>query len=608
MISKLEGSSHNDGGEVVEGDGEQYVFSNTLKSEKWGKISFSDAAEKIAKNIAKYEENLEEGDDITKSTAESMIQAWQQKLGELREEQEGKREEKFMEMVNSGADKETLMQNFPDLTEQMMAQQAMAGQQEQEQMQQENPMGDIDMSALSPEDQQLIGARYGLPHMNHGGSHDDFEPYDFNTYANNIIGMGKENNFDLGNDYTPSRSDLLESLTLNFPEEGFFNKDKKTGKQANYMTADAAYEGLMSDFSKKRSAHIEEATGLKGKPNRSNYRTKDEVSGKTSWNEGGQAKMSQDEAAWKMYNSGLGMNWSDNYGADAGISERKYYKAFYNDLIAKGTDADLAKTLTEKEKLKKVNLDAANLETATEEAELTDVEKAARLIEEQQAENNQNRMLGDIGNTLINMSPTAYNFAKGNEDAEVEQFQRNKNEDEVEGLLRGNTVKDVSQELQQNEDTFNNLKYLARDASDGSSANAMNTLLRGQIFKQDADAATYEAAEESNNANRMLLADYLNKSGETDRGEEIRRTGINSQNKAAVEAFKAKGWEGLSGANQLKEQMNNQVNRDEQLKGLLDDIYPDVHLYKTETGGVDLEGLIKAHPELSDQLREYFKK
>ena len=237
--------------------------------------------------------------------------------------------------------------------------------------------------------------------------------------------------------------------------------------------------------------------------------------------------MSQDEAAWKMYNSGLGMNWSDNYGADAGISERKYYKAFYNDLIAKGTDADLAKTLTEKEKLKKVNLDAANLETATEEAELTDVEKAARLIEEQQAENNQNRMLGDIGNTLINMSPTAYNFAKGNEDAEVEQFQRNKNEDEVEGLLRGNTVKDVSQELQQNEDTFNNLKYLARDASDGSSANAMNTLLRGQIFKQDADAATYEAAEESNNANRMLLADYLNKSGETDRGEEIRRTGIN---------------------------------------------------------------------------------
>ena len=136
----------------------------------------------------------------------------------------------------------------------------------------------------------------------------------------------------------------------------------------------------------------------------------------------------------------------------------------------------------------------------------------------------------------------------------------------------------------------------------------MNTLLRGQIFKQSADAATYEAAEESNQANKIVLADYLNKSGENNKAENIRVEGINSQNRAAVEAFMAKGWEGLSGSNQLRQQMKNQVDNDETLKGLLDDIYPDVHKYKTETGGVDLEGLIKAHPELADQLKEYFKK
>ena len=45
MLSKLEGSSHEAGGEEVSGDGEQYVFSKTLKSDSW-KMNFAKAAEK----------------------------------------------------------------------------------------------------------------------------------------------------------------------------------------------------------------------------------------------------------------------------------------------------------------------------------------------------------------------------------------------------------------------------------------------------------------------------------------------------------------------------------------------------------------------------------
>ena len=595
MVSKLEGSSHDAGGEIVSGEGEQYVFSNELKSDKWGNISFSDAAEKIAKNISKYEGNAEEGDDITKSTAESMIAAWEQKLVELRGEQETKREEKFIEMVNSGADKNTLMQNFPDLTEQMMAEEQMAAQQPQGEldMQADNPMGNIDMEGLAPEDQQLIGAKYGLPHYNNGG---EFDPYDFNSYTNDNVDffklslMGDEDlNLSVGKDGRPSKKDLTSILTQNFEEDGaLFNGDM-------YNDAGLLSDAILTDYGTKRSAHIEEATGLKRKPKRGDYK-------------GVENTLQKDKASWSMYNSGLSGNWSENFGADSDMSERKYFKTFYNDLISKGTDPELAATLLAKEKMKKADLDNANLETATEETELSDSDKAARLIEQQQASIKNKRMLGDIGNGLMNLAPTIYNFAKGTEDAEVEQFQSNQNEDEVEALLRGLTKKDISEELRQNDASFNNLKYLARDASDGSSANAMNTLLRGQIFKQSADAATYEAAEESNQANKIVLADYLNKSGENNKAENIRVEGINSQNRAAVEAFMAKGWEGLSGSNQLRQQMKNQVDNDETLKGLLDDIYPDVHKYKTETGGVDLEGLIKAHPELADQLKEYFKK
>tara|TARA_R110002012_G_scaffold37023_3_gene104097 strand:- start:6965 stop:10264 length:3300 start_codon:yes stop_codon:yes gene_type:complete len=610
MLSKLEGSSHDDGGEVVDGEGEQYVFSNKLKSDKWGNISFSDAAEKIAKNISKYEEKVTEGDDITKSTAESMIQAWQQKLVELREEQETKRQEKFIEMVNSGAGKEELMQNFPDLTEQMMAEEAMASQQEEQQMPQDNPMGNIDMSELSAEDQQLIGARYGLPHKNHGGPHDDFDPYDFNTYTTDNVDffktalMGDEDlNLSLGKDYKPNKKDLTSILTENFEEDGALFKGD------TYTDAGLLSDAILADYDSMRSAHVKEATGLTRKPKRGDYRTttEDKETGTTTTTLD-KIKYDQDAAAWKMYNSGLGMNWSENYGADAGISERKYYKTFYNDLIAKGTDPELAKTLTEKEKITKAKLDAANIELAEKKVELTDEEKAALLIQERQSWQKNKKLLGDIGNTMVDMAPTMYNFMKGNEDAEVEQFQGNKNDEEVEQILRGLTKRDISQELETNEETFNNLKYLARDASDGSSANAMNTLLRGMKFKQDADAAVYAAENESNQQNKTILAEFLNKSGAADRDEEIRIAGINSENRAAVEAFKAKGWEGLSGSNQLRQQIQNQINRDDTLKGLLDDIYPDVHKYKTETGGIDLEGLIEAHPELEEQLREYFKK
>mgnify|MGYP003632314107 CR=1 FL=1 len=603
MLSKLHGKSHDDGGEVVEGDGEQYVFSDKLKSDKWGNITFADAAEKIAKNIAKYESSLEDGDDITKSTAEAMIQAWQVKLEDLRGEQEQARQEKFIEMVNSGASKDELMQNFPDLTEQMMAEEAMAAQGgQEEQMPQDNPMGNIDMSQLSPEDQQLIGARYGLPHMNHGGSHDGFDPFDFNSYASSFtdegLFYGKTPDFNLDKKYQPNRKDLVSLLTSSFPIEG----EEFQGK--TYLNADDLADAYLTDYNTQRSAHIEDATGLKVKPRRKDYKSTDETTGKTSVDK---VKLQQDKAAWSMYNSGLSGNWSENFGADANMSPRKYFKTFYNDLISKGTDPELAATLLEKEKMQKAELDAANLELEAQKKELTPEQQAAALIEERQSWNKNKKLLGDIGNTMVNMAPTMYNFMKGNEDAEVEQFQGNKNDEEIQQILDGLSKKDISQELEQNEETFNNLKYLARDASDGSSANAMNTLLRGMVFKQDADAAAYESQHESNQQNKTLMAEFLSKSGDADRKERIRVAGINSENRAAVEAFTAKGWEGLSGANQMRMKLQNQVNHDETLKGLLDDIYPDVHKYKTETGGVDLEALIKAHPELAKELQDYFK-
>lgn len=128
MLSELKGKSHASGGEMVDGGaGDQVVFSTKLKSDVW-KTSFADAAKKIGKKIEHFENKASEGDHITKQTADAMIKSWIVKLQELQIEQESKRKNKFMELLNDGASLEELETNFPDLTKQFMESQ---GQQTQ---------------------------------------------------------------------------------------------------------------------------------------------------------------------------------------------------------------------------------------------------------------------------------------------------------------------------------------------------------------------------------------------------------------------------------------------------------------------------------------------
>lgn len=617
-VSMLEGASHEQGGEEVTGEGEQYVFSKKLRSDTWKK-TFADAAETIAKNIEKFEKvsTEEDSDEITKSTANAMIQSWTQKLMELQQEQETVRKEKFMDMMNNGAPAEELQQSFPDLYEQFMQEQALQeqaqlqgaqGNMEQEAQMAANPMGDIDMSALSGEAQQMVGAKYGLPQMNHGGPHDDFDPYDFNTYTTDNVDffktalMGDEElNLSLGKDYKPSKKDLTSILTENFEEDGALFKGDI------YTDAGLLSDAILTDYDLMRSAHIQEATGLKGKPNRSNYRTKDAESGKTSWNEGGQEKMSQDKAAWKMYNSGLGVNWSENFGADAGISERKYYKTFYNDLIAKGIDADLAKTLTEKEKLKKAKLDAANLELENQETELTDEQKAEQEIEKLARMKKNKEVLGNIGTSIADLAPTLYNFAMGNKKAAKTPYVGNKYEDDILDNLEKLGNVDIEDQLDQHEQTLSMAKYLARQHSDGSSGGYMTILNQFMNAKTQADRKAYFDKYKLDSAALTTINESKYNLGEKDRLENISRQDQDLQNEAAKQAFTAKGWEGISGYSQLQQKMKNSANRDEELRGLLDDIYPDASLYMTEEGDIDIQKILGENPELIEWFQKYFK-
>ena len=195
-------------------------------------------------------------------------------------------------------------------------------------------------------------------------------------------------------------------------------------------------------------------------------------------------------------------------------------------------------------------------------------------------------------------------------------FIENENEAQIRQNLELLTNTDITSALKENEDNFNQLKYLAREGSDGSSGSMMNTLLRGQNFQNEADAKLFEGKTKADQLGLKIANESLFSLGENNRAEGVRVDTAQAKNRAAVQAFEAKGWEGLSGYNQLQTKMKNEMAHDKQLQGLLKHIYPDAELYINRDGGIDFDKLsesgdfdklIEKYPELKEIIGKYIQ-
>jgi len=632
MVSMLNGPSHEKGGINVQSEDGQYVFSKSLNSKTWG-MSYADAAEKIGKNIAKFKTEMEEGDEITKSTAASMIEAWTQKLNDLQSEQETTRQTKFMELLNSGAAPEELQEKYPDIFQQYMQ------QQQQEQLSevamqsiagpqggmQDNPMGNIDMSQLSTQDQQLVTAKYGgTPKAENG-----FDPYDFNRYFGEIFDNNDFESFDLNKKYQPNRGDVMDWLTANYPDGGFEIGDE------TFMNNKDAYKALMSGFGDWRSGELSDLNVPGSKPNKYNEPymvetttknpwyveggTEDEFITGMDWADGGKELFQQDKNLWNYYNMGLGVDWDENFGMDANLSKKQYFKALEARLLSEGKDVQDIKSIIEREKIA-YDENLVNLENIENNKPLTDKEKADALAKQLR---NQELMkkFGNFANNALTdlktLAPSIYNMKKSKEGAEIEPFVSNTNELRIDrNLDRLTNSFDIQSMLDENEMNFNNLKYLMRDVSDGNSGNAMNALLRGQLSQNEADRKAFLTEAQLETQGLQIQNESLFNLGERNRQEQVRVNEANAMNRAAQEAFEAKGWEGLSGYSQLKDQMANQMSNDKQLAQMLNMIYPDAHLYMNRNGTMDinklmqsgdLDKLMEQYPQLKEYIGNYFK-
>ena len=628
MVSMLEGNSHEtmdkDGhtGEIVQNAEGQYVFSKSLKSKTW-QMNFADAAEKIGKNIKRFKKEMETGDSITQSTAASMIESWNKQLTTLQQEQEGARQVKFMDLMNSGANEQELMEKFPDIYQQFQAEQQEAQLSEAAAQSiagptgamQDNPMGNIDMSQLSADEQQLVGAKYGLPQKETGGPID----YDFNRYFGEAMGNNEFESFGLDNNYMPDKKGLMSYLTANYPDEGF------TLGENTYTSPKDMYGALLEGFTSSRNEKLTAAGIPTSRPSGDDYKVDVEqlnpATGEmeTSWDwiEGGKQKMKTDRAKYKVNNMGLPYGFDENFGADANLSKRQYFKAMEASYAADGKTKDEIKSLIARDKIK---YDENSLLQNSQETPLSAEDQAAALAEKLASGARNKKILDGVTsglNTLATLAPTAYNFSKGNEAAEVDPFNANPNE----ALLKENMERlsnpiDIQRLLDENEENFNSLKYVARDASDGSSGSMMNTLLRGQNNQDNADLKAFGMQAEAELKGLQIQNEGLFNMGERDRSEANLTEENNAQNRAAKEAFKAKGWEGLSGFSQLQEKMANEMANDKQLVGLLSQIYPDAELYMKRDGTMDMqkliqsgdmEKLIEKYPQFKSLIEKYIK-
>ena len=640
MLSLLQGNSHETQdpnghtGEIVEGGGNQYVFSKSLKSKVW-ESNFAEAAEKIGKHIARFKKELEEGDGITKTTASSMIEAWNQKLMDLQQEQESARQEKFMEMVNEGAEPAQLNEAFPDLFKQFMAEQqatqlsAAANQMQGQAQMAPNPMGDIDMSQLSAEDQQLIGAEYGLPNYENGG----FDPFDFNRYFGELQDSGmfegvEQGNFELGRGYSANKGELMDFLTMNYPDGGYQFGDQ------TYTDPKEMYKAIQEGFNTRRGEYLEGIGTSTTRPDKDNYMIDTEVLNpktgemEASWDwkpegddyTGGQREFQKDKALWRLYNkSDLPVGWDDNYGRDAGLSRRKYFNSLETQLLSEGKSKEEVKSVIEREKMK-FDETLENERIAEENRPLTEQEKAEAAAKKLRQEKLGNELL-KFGKTALNewmnLGPTRYNRKMANEPVEHEPFISNENSDQIKRNLELLSNTDITLGLKELDNNFNQLKYLAREGSDGSSGGYMNTLLRGQNLQNESEAKLWDSKFKQDKLGLKIANESLYNLGEKDRTEGVRQSIANAKNRAAKQAFEAKGWEGLSGWNQLQTKMKNEMAHDKQLQGLLKHIYPDAEMYINRDGGIDidklaesgdLDKLIEQYPELKGIIGKYMNK
>jgi len=181
---------------------------------------------------------------------------------------------------------------------------------------------------------------------------------------------------------------------------------------------------------------------------------------------------------------------------------------------------------------------------------------------------------GNYGAMASQLLPIGYNLVQGF--SKPDKYKQNQNPFNKEStqLVRDSINRDITERLRENQRQATGLGEIAKTASQGSGGNYMAMMNQIAKNKQSSDFSLNEWKQNTEAAAKAQAANQLLGIGQGITNEENRVQMLDSQAKAAQQAYLQQGLGDLSKFGQLQQQMNNAKQRDSSLVDMMNKTYP----------------------------------
>ena len=181
---------------------------------------------------------------------------------------------------------------------------------------------------------------------------------------------------------------------------------------------------------------------------------------------------------------------------------------------------------------------------------------------------------GNYGAIASQLIPIGYNLVQGF--SKPDKYKQNQNPFNKEStqLVRDSINRDITERLRENQRQATGLGEIAKTASQGNGGNYMAMMNQIAKNKQSSDFSLNEWKQNTEAAAKAQAANQLLGIGQGITNEQNRVQMLDSQAKAAQQAYLQQGLGDLSKFGQLQQQMNNTKQRDLSLVDMMNKTYP----------------------------------
>ena len=181
---------------------------------------------------------------------------------------------------------------------------------------------------------------------------------------------------------------------------------------------------------------------------------------------------------------------------------------------------------------------------------------------------------GNYGAIASQLLPIGYNLVQGF--SKPDKYKQNQNPFNKEStqLVRDSINRDITESLRENQRQATGLGEIAKTASQGNGGNYMAMMNQIAKNKQSSDFSLNEWKQNTEAAAKAQAANQLLGIGQGITNEQNRVQMLDSQAKAAQQAYLQQGLGDLSKFGQLQQQMNNTKQRDLALVDMMNKTYP----------------------------------